>query len=105
LLLFVLDEGTLGIVVEATLKLQNIPQYRTVALCNYPTLKDAANTVIQMMQRGVRIGKVELLGNIIFLFSLSLFHSLIDSFSLIFSFSHSFILTFSHSHSLQVHGL
>jgi D-lactate dehydrogenase (cytochrome) len=55
--------GTLGIVVEATLKLQNIPQYRTVALCNYPTLKDAANTVIQMLQHGVRIGKVELMGN------------------------------------------
>jgi D-lactate dehydrogenase (cytochrome) len=59
------SSGTLGVVVEATLKLQNIPAYKTVAICNFKTLKDAGNTVLHMMRNGVRIGKVELLGKLL----------------------------------------
>jgi D-lactate dehydrogenase (cytochrome) len=62
--LFIGSEGTLGVVVEATLKLQNIPAYKTVAICNFKTLKDAGNTVLHMMRNGVRIGKVELLDDV-----------------------------------------
>lgn len=60
-----MSSGTLGVVVEATLKLQNIPAYKTVAICNFKTLKDAGNTVLHMMRNGVRIGKVELLGKLL----------------------------------------
>jgi D-lactate dehydrogenase (cytochrome) len=60
--LFIGSEGTLGVVVEATLKLQKIPAYSTVATCTFNSVKDAAEAVVDMVQRSVRIGKVELLG-------------------------------------------
>jgi len=60
--LFIGSEGTLGIVVEATIKLQKIPECRTVATCTFDTVDLAAKSVIEMMQNNIRIGKVEMLG-------------------------------------------
>mmetsp|Transcript_32031 Transcript_32031/g.51754 ORF Transcript_32031/g.51754 Transcript_32031/m.51754 type:complete len:366 (+) Transcript_32031:117-1214(+) len=59
--LFIGAEGTLGLVTEATLKLQRIPAASSVAVCSFPTIDDASKTVIQMMQQGLSIGRVELL--------------------------------------------
>jgi D-lactate dehydrogenase (cytochrome) len=62
--LFIGSEGTLGVVVEATLKVQKIPETKTIASVTFDTLGDASNTVIEMIQQNIRIGKVELLDKV-----------------------------------------
>lgn len=62
--LFIGSEGTLGVVVEATLKVQRIPEAKTIASITFDTLDSAAKTVIDMMQANIRIGKVELLDKV-----------------------------------------
>ena len=62
--LFIGSEGTLGIVVEATLKVQRIPEAKTIASITFDSLDSAASTVIAMMQDSIRIGKVELLDKV-----------------------------------------
>jgi len=59
--LFIGSEGTLGLVTEATLKLQRIPAMSSVAVANFNSVEDASKCVIQIMQRGCQVGKVELL--------------------------------------------
>jgi D-lactate dehydrogenase (cytochrome) len=59
--LFVGSEGTLGVTTEITLRLRRLPEKTAVAVCQFPTVHDAANTVIQAMQEGVQIGRVELI--------------------------------------------
>lgn len=62
--LFVGSEGTLGVVVEATLRLQRIPSHKSIALCTFDTVTDAAHSVIEMVKKNIRIGKVELLDDV-----------------------------------------
>lgn len=63
--LFVGSEGTLGVVVEATLRLQRIPPHKSIAICTFDSVKDAAEAVIEMLvKHNVRIGKVELLDDV-----------------------------------------
>lgn len=57
--LFVGSEGTLGIIVEITVKVHPIPEVITAAICNFPTLENAVESVIQIMQTGVNIARVE----------------------------------------------
>jgi D-lactate dehydrogenase (cytochrome) len=45
-------------------RLKQLPENVAVAVCEFPTIRDAANTVIQAMQRGVQIGRVELLDDV-----------------------------------------
>ncbi|VVA15318.1 Hypothetical predicted protein, partial [Prunus dulcis] len=48
------SEGTLGVITEVTLRLQKIPQYSVVAVCNFPTVKDAADVAIATMLSGIQ---------------------------------------------------
>lgn len=57
--LFVGSEGTLGIIAEVTVRLHPQPEAVSVATCNFPTLEDAVNSVIEIIQMGVPIARVE----------------------------------------------
>jgi D-lactate dehydrogenase (cytochrome) len=62
--LLVGSEGTLAVTVEITLRLKRLPEKTAVAVCEFGSVKDAANTVIQAMQTGIQIGRVELLDDV-----------------------------------------
>ncbi|MBK6746021.1 FAD-linked oxidase C-terminal domain-containing protein [Ottowia sp.] len=59
--LFVGSEGTLGVMTEVTLRIYPLPEAISAAVCSFPTIADAVNTVIQIIQLGVPIARVELL--------------------------------------------
>uniref|UniRef100_A0A2P2LG10 D-lactate dehydrogenase cytochrome isoform X2 n=1 Tax=Rhizophora mucronata TaxID=61149 RepID=A0A2P2LG10_RHIMU len=58
------SEGTLGVVTEVTLRLQKIPQHSVVAMCNFPTIKDAADVAIATMLSGIQVSRVELMDEV-----------------------------------------
>ncbi|GMN39628.1 hypothetical protein TIFTF001_008855 [Ficus carica] len=58
------SEGTLGVITEVTLRLQKIPQYSVVAMCNFPSIKDAADVAIATMHSGIQVSRVELLDEV-----------------------------------------
>ncbi|KAL6575114.1 hypothetical protein OROMI_012399 [Orobanche minor] len=58
------SEGTLGVITEVTLRLQKIPQHSVVAICNFPTIKDAADVAIATMLSGIQVSRVELLDEV-----------------------------------------
>ena len=62
--LFVGSEGTLGVMTEITLKLYGIPEAISAAVCSFPSLEAAVNTVILTIQSGIPIARVELLDDI-----------------------------------------
>jgi D-lactate dehydrogenase (cytochrome) len=57
--IFVGSEGTLGIITEVTVKLYPQPEAVSAAVCNFPTLGDAVDSVIEIMQAGVPVARVE----------------------------------------------
>ncbi len=57
--IFVGSEGTLGIIVEITLRVYPIPEAISAAICNFETLASAVQCVNQIMQTGIEIGRVE----------------------------------------------
>ena len=59
--LFVGSEGTLGVITEITLRLYGIPEQISAAVCPFPTIKDAVDTTVMMIQAGIPIARVELL--------------------------------------------
>ena len=59
--LFVGAEGTLGIVTAATVRLHALPEHVAAATCAFGTLRAAVDTVIETLQAGVQLGRVELL--------------------------------------------
>ena len=59
--LFVGSEGTLGVITEVTLRLYGIPEAISAAVCPFPNLEAAVNTVIQTIQMGVPIARIELI--------------------------------------------
>lgn len=61
---FVGSEGTLGLVTEATLKLAVKPPHEAVAVCTFPTLRDAASAVREVVSRGIQVAAVEILDDV-----------------------------------------
>ena len=59
--LFVGSEGTLGVITEVTLRIYPLPEAVLAAICSFPTIADAVQTVIQTIQLGVPIARVELI--------------------------------------------
>ena len=59
--LLVGSEGTLGIITEVTVRLYGIPEVILAAVCPFETLEGACNTVIQAIQLGLGMARIELL--------------------------------------------
>ena len=55
------SEGTLGIITEVTLRLHAIPEAISSAVCSFDSLEGAVDTVVQSIQIGVPLARVEIL--------------------------------------------
>jgi D-lactate dehydrogenase (cytochrome) len=62
--LFVGSEGTLGVITEIQLRLYGIPEAISSAVCSFPTLEGAVKTVIQTIQMGIPVARIELLDDV-----------------------------------------
>jgi D-lactate dehydrogenase (cytochrome) len=59
--LFVGSEGTLGLITELTLRLYGQPEAISAAVCAFETVADAVETVIDTIQCGVPMARIELM--------------------------------------------
>jgi D-lactate dehydrogenase (cytochrome) len=59
--LFVGSEATLGVITELTLRLHGIPEAISSAVCAFPSLDAAVRAVIQTIQLGIPVARIELL--------------------------------------------
>ncbi len=57
-------EGTLGIIIELTLKLHGLPEATASAVCRFPSIQAACDAAITAIQTGIPIARVELLDEI-----------------------------------------
>jgi D-lactate dehydrogenase (cytochrome) len=58
------SEGTLGVITEIGLRLQPIPQAISAAVCSFGTLEGAVNSVIEIIQMGIPVARIELLDEV-----------------------------------------
>ncbi len=59
--IFVGSEGTLGVITEVTVKLYPQPEAVSAAICHFPSMQNAVAAVIQTIQMGVPVARVELM--------------------------------------------
>jgi D-lactate dehydrogenase (cytochrome) len=59
--LFIGSEGTLGVIVELTLKLAGIPEAISSGVCPFPSVEAACNATILTIQSGIPVARIELL--------------------------------------------
>lgn len=59
--LMVGSEGTLGIITEVTLRLQGIPEAMSAASCSFPSVEQACEAVMAVIQYGLPVARIELL--------------------------------------------
>lgn len=57
--LFIGSEGTLGVIVEVTVRLYPRLEATSVAICNFPTIDDAVRSVTEVVQMGIPVSRVE----------------------------------------------
>jgi len=62
--LMVGSEGTLGIVVEATLQISPLPKYRSMGVANFSTLEDAGRMISETISTGITPSMLELMDNV-----------------------------------------
>ena len=62
--LMVGSEGTLGIVVEATLQISPLPKYRSMGVANFSTLEDAGRMISETIAAGITPSMLELMDNV-----------------------------------------
>jgi len=62
--LFVGSEGTLGVITEVQLRLYGIPEAISAAVSSFGTLEGAVQTVIETIQMGVPVARIELLDDV-----------------------------------------
>ncbi|MFH2049277.1 MAG: FAD-linked oxidase C-terminal domain-containing protein [bacterium] len=62
--LMVGSEGTLGIIVEATLRFAPIPKFRCMGTANYNKLEEAGDTIAEIMASGCQPSLLELMDNV-----------------------------------------
>lgn len=63
--LLVGSEGTLGVITEITLRLHGIPEVISSAVCPFPDLESAVNTVILAIQTGIPVARMEVLDEVL----------------------------------------
>ncbi|TFD94372.1 FAD-binding oxidoreductase [Jeotgalibacillus sp. R-1-5s-1] len=62
--LFVGSEGILGCITELTLKVYGIPEYEMAGRATFPSVENAVQAVVSLLQSGIPIARVELLDEI-----------------------------------------
>ncbi|HYB93474.1 MAG TPA: FAD-linked oxidase C-terminal domain-containing protein [Vicinamibacterales bacterium] len=62
--LFVGSEGTLGVITELTLRLYGRPEAVRAAVCPFQSMAGAASTVIQIIQLGIPVARIEIIDDV-----------------------------------------